>query len=87
MYLDCPIDTTLAARLNNVFGVQTEDITGAGPNQIIAQLLPWNSVISNIPGDFQVGADRDHFHVQLIYGYRDGGFLVADPLQYACGAN
>ncbi|WP_238479210.1 C39 family peptidase [Fructobacillus papyrifericola] len=77
----------LASKLNNAFGVQTEDITGAGPNQIIAQLLSWNPVISYIPWDFQVGGGADHFHVQLIYGYRDGGFLVADPLQYSRGAN
>ncbi|MDD9138249.1 C39 family peptidase [Fructobacillus sp. CRL 2054] len=86
-YTETVLAAPLAAKLNNAFGVQTQDITGAGPNQILAQLLSWNPVISYIPWDFQVGAGRDHFHVQMIYGYRNGGFLVADPLQYARGAN
>ncbi|MCO0831673.1 C39 family peptidase [Fructobacillus sp. W13] len=77
----------LANRLNGAFGVQTKDITGANANDVIGQLLAYNPVISYIPWDYRVGADGDHFHVQLIYGYRDGGFLIADPLQAGRGAN
>ncbi|CAK1226496.1 C39 family peptidase [Fructobacillus tropaeoli] len=86
-YTTTVLATPLANRLNNAFGVQTKDMTGAGVNDVLISLLSNNPVISYIPWDFQVGPGRDHFHVQLIYGYRDGGFLVADPLQYARGAN
>ncbi|CAK8054537.1 C39 family peptidase [Eupransor demetentiae] len=76
----------LAAKLNNVYGVQTKDMTGATIGDVIAQLAQGNPVITYIPWDHQI-TGQNNYHVQLIYGYSNGNFLIADPYPIINGAN
>ncbi|GAP03859.1 hypothetical protein FTRO_0020260 [Fructobacillus tropaeoli] len=86
-YTQTVLASALARNLNGVFGVQTKDITGAGVNDVLVQLLSWNPVITYVPWNLQLNNASNNFHVQLIYGYQNGGFKIADPLQIARGAN
>ncbi|CAH1850310.1 C39 family peptidase [Convivina intestini] len=76
----------LAKALNNAYGVQTRDITGASPEEVIVQLLQWNPVITYIPWDLQI-TGGNNYHVQLITGYENGSFKIADPIPINHGSS
>ncbi|CAK1224352.1 C39 family peptidase [Fructobacillus fructosus] len=86
-YTQTVLAAPLAAKLNGAYGVETKDITGAGVGDVLSQLMANNLVITYLPWNLQLNNASNNFHVQLIYGYRDGGFLIADPLTIARGAN
>ncbi|WEV54784.1 C39 family peptidase [Leuconostocaceae bacterium ESL0723] len=76
----------LAQSLNGVYGVKTQDMTGAKPADVIVQLLQGNPVITYIPWDLEING-TNNYHVQLITGYENGEFLIADPIPITHPAN
>ncbi|MBC9118451.1 C39 family peptidase [Fructobacillus fructosus] len=86
-YTQTVLAAPLAAKLNGAYGVETKDITGAGVGDVLSQLMANNLVITYLLWNLQLNNASNNFHVQLIYGYRDGGFLIADPLTIVRGAN
>ncbi|CAK8053484.1 C39 family peptidase [Eupransor demetentiae] len=72
----------LANKLNDVYGVKTVDMTGASIGDVISQLMQGNPVITYIPWDLKI-TGKNNLHVQVITGYANGNFIIADPLRHA----